>query len=108
MTLGEIIRNIRPVSITGSTDIEIKGVNIDSRRIADGHLFVAMKGTQVDGHTFIGKAVEQGAAAVMCEELPETLAEGVTYVQVKSTEDAVGEAATQNTRRPHDARPHRA
>ena len=95
MTLGEIIRNIRPVSITGSTDIEIKGVNIDSRRIADGHLFVAMKGTQVDGHTFIGKAVEQGAAAVMCEELPETLAEDVTYVQVKSTEDAVGEAATQ-------------
>ena len=95
MTLKEIIRNLRPVNITGSTDIEIKGVDIDSRRVAGGHLFIAMKGTQTDGHAFIGKAVEQGAAAILCEELPEETAEGVTYVQVKSTEDAAGEAATQ-------------
>ena len=95
MTLKEIIRNLRPVNITGSTDIEIKGDYIDSRRVAGGHLFIAMKGTQTDGHAFIGKAVEQGAAAILCEELPEETAEGVTYVQVKSTEDAAGEAATQ-------------
>ncbi len=95
MTLKEIIRNIRPVSVTGGTEIEIKGVDIDSRRVAGGHLFVAMKGTQVDGHSFIGKAVEQGAAAVLCEDLPEEMKEGVTYVQVKSTEDAAGEVATQ-------------
>ncbi len=95
MTLKEIIRNLRPVNITGSTDIEIKGVDIDSRRVAGGHLFIAMKGTQTDGHAFIGKAVEQGAAAILCEELSEETAEGVTYVQVKSTEDAAGEAATQ-------------
>ena len=95
MTLKEIIRNIRPVSVTGGTEIEIKGVDIDSRRVAGGHLFVAMKGTQVDGHAFIGKAVEQGAAAVLCEDLPEEMKEGVTYVQVKSTEDAAGEVATQ-------------
>ena len=95
MTLKEIIRNLRPVNITGSTDIEIKGVDIDSRRVAGGHLFIAMKGTQTDGHAFIGKAVEQGAAAILCEELPEETAEGVTYVKVKSTEDAAGEAATQ-------------
>ena len=95
MTLKEIIRNIRPVSVTGGTEIEIKGVDIDSRRVAGGHLFVAMKGTQVDGHAFIGKAVEQGAAAVLCEDLPEETKEGVTYVQVKSTEDAAGEVATQ-------------
>ena len=95
MTLKEIIRNIRPVSVTGGTEIEIKGVDIDSRRVAGGHLFVAMKGTQVDGHAFIGKAMEQGAAAVLCEDLPEETKEGVTYVQVKSTEDAAGEVATQ-------------
>lgn len=95
MILKEIIKNIRPINVTGSTDIEIKGVNIDSRRIADGHLFVAMKGTQVDGHTFIGKAISQGAAAILCEEMPEALDENVTYVQVKSTEDVVGEVATQ-------------
>lgn len=95
MTLSELIKNIDTVNITGSTDIEIKGVDIDSRRVAEGHLFVAMKGTQVDGHTFIGKAVTQGAAAILCEDMPAEVAEGVTYVQVSSTEDAVGKVATQ-------------
>lgn len=95
MTLKELIKNIRPESITGDTGIEIKGVNIDSRRIADGHLFVAMKGTQVDGHAFIAKAISQGAAAILCEDMPEETSNSVTYVQVKSTEDAVGEVATQ-------------
>lgn len=95
MTLKELIKNIRPESITGDTGIEIKGVNIDSRRIADGHLFVAMKGTQVDGHVFIAKAISQGAAAILCEDMPEETSDSVTYVQVKSTEDAVGEVATQ-------------
>ena len=70
MRLEELLRNIKPLRIEGSTDVEITGVNIDSRKIKDGHLFVAMKGTQVDGHTF------------------------VTYVQVESTEDAVGKVAT--------------
>lgn len=95
MTLSELIKNIDTVNITGSTDIEIKGVDIDSRRVAEGHLFVAMKGTQVDGHTFIGKAVDQGAAAILCEDMPAEVVEGVTYVQVSSTEDAVGKVATQ-------------
>lgn len=95
MTLSELIKDIDTVNITGSTDIEIKGVDIDSRRVAEGHLFVAMKGTQVDGHTFIGKAVDQGAAAILCEDMPAEVAEGVTYVQVSSTEDAVGKVATQ-------------
>lgn len=94
MTLSELIKNIDTVNITGSTDIEIKGVDIDSRRVAEGHLFVAMKGTQVDGHTFIDKAVAQGAAAILCEDMPAEVAEGVTYVQVSSTEDAVGKVAT--------------
>lgn len=95
MTLSELIKNIDTVNITGSTDIEIKGVDIDSRRVAEDHLFVAMKGTQVDGHTFIDKAVDQGAAAILCEDMPAEVAEGVTYVQVSSTEDAVGKVATQ-------------
>ena len=94
MELKEIIKNIRPVNITGSTDVEIIGVDIDSRRVGAGHLFVAMKGTQTDGHAYIGKAIDQGAAAILCEDMPEGTKDGVTYVQVKSTEDAVGEAAT--------------
>ena len=94
MKLKELVENIAVKSLCGSDDVDIKGVNIDSRRIAAGHLFVAMKGTQVDGHKFIAKAVEQGAAAVLCEDLPEQKAEGVTYVQVVSTEDVAGEVAT--------------
>ena len=60
MKLSELLKNVSPIAIHGNTDVEIKGVNIDSRRIEDGHLFVAMRGTQVDGHRFIGKAVAQG------------------------------------------------
>ena len=94
MVLTDLIKNVNPVNVAGPTDIEITGINIDSRRIKDGHLFVAMRGTQVDGHKFISKAVELGAKAVLCEDMPEQKADGVTYVQVASTEDAVGKAAT--------------
>lgn len=94
MKLHELLKGIHPLQIIGNTDTEICGVNIDSRRIATGHMFVAMRGTQVDGHRFIAKAEEQGAKAVLCEELPEKCSEGVTYVQVSSTEDAVGPVAT--------------
>ena len=94
MKLNELLKNITPIRIIGNDDVEITGVNIDSRRIKTGHLFVAMKGTQVDGHQFIGKAIELGAISVLCEDLPEVLQEGITYVQVESTEDAVGKVAT--------------
>lgn len=94
MKLNELLKNITPIRIIGNDDVEITGVNIDSRRIKTGHLFVAMKGTQVDGHLFIGKAIELGAISVLCEDLPEVLQEGITYVQVESTEDAVGKVAT--------------
>ncbi|MGP1453796.1 MAG: UDP-N-acetylmuramoyl-L-alanyl-D-glutamate--2,6-diaminopimelate ligase [Segatella oris] len=94
MKLNELLKNITPIKIIGNDDVEITGVNIDSRRIKKGHLFVAMKGTQVDGHQFIGKAIELGAISVLCEDLPKVLQEGITYVQVESTEDAVGKVAT--------------
>ncbi len=94
MKLQELLKNIKPLAIVGNTDVDITGVNIDSRRIEDGHLFVAMKGTQVDGHKFIGKAIEMGAKAVLLEDMPEEKAEGVSYVQVESTEEAAGPVAT--------------
>ena len=94
MVLEELIKGLKTVSVCGQTDIEITGVNIDSRRIKEGHLFIAQCGTQVDGHKFIPKAIELGAKAVLCEVLPEEKAEGVTYVQVESTEDVVGKVAT--------------
>ena len=94
MKLNEVLKNITPIKIVGNDNVEITGVNIDSRRIKAGHLFVAIRGTQVDGHQFIDKAIELGADAVLCEELTEKLSDHVTYVQVESTEDAVGKVAT--------------
>ena len=94
MKLSELLKNVKPLSVVGDVETEIGGVKIDSRQIRPGYLFVAMKGTQVDGHQFIQKAVELGATAVLCEDMPAIPAEGVTYVQVASTEDAVGPVAT--------------
>ena len=94
MKLSDLLKNIVTISIIGDAECDIKGVNIDSRKVADGHLFIAMRGTQVDGHKFIPKAEELGAAAILCEQIPEERKEGVTYVQVADTEDVVGQVAT--------------
>ena len=96
MELKEILKavnnNIR--TIQGDEAKEITGIEIDSRNIKEGNLFVAVKGTQTDGHAYIGKAVENGAVVVVCETLPETQDSNVTYIQVADTEDAVGRLAT--------------
>ena len=94
MLLKDIISKIKVSHLEGREDIDITGVNIDSRKISNGHLFVAIKGTQVDGHQYIAKAIENGAIAVVCEQLPPMLIEGVTYVVTESTENAVGILAT--------------
>ena len=93
MKLKDLLTKIKPVEIIVNADIDITGINIDSRKIESGHLFVAMRGTQVDGHQFIPKAIERGAAAVLCEDVAEPV-EGVTYVKVADCEDCVGPVAT--------------
>jgi UDP-N-acetylmuramoyl-L-alanyl-D-glutamate--2,6-diaminopimelate ligase len=94
MRLKELLTNVEVLNVLGDTDIEVTGVNIDSRRIEAGHLFVAIPGTQTDGHKFIPKAIELGAVAVLCEYFPNKREPGVTYIAVASTEDCVGEVAT--------------
>ena len=94
MRLNELLKNVDTLNIAGNVEVEITGVNIDSRRIEKGHLFVAIPGTVTDGHKFIPKAIELGATAVLCEKMPEEQIPEVTYVQVASTEDAVGKVAT--------------
>jgi UDP-N-acetylmuramoyl-L-alanyl-D-glutamate--2,6-diaminopimelate ligase len=74
--------------------MEIVGIDIDSRQVKQGHLFMAMRGTQTDGHKYIPTAIAQGATAILCETLPEAVEEGVTYIVVSDSEDAVGKVAT--------------
>ena len=93
MKLQEIISVINPIEVVGSIDINITGVNIDSRRISDGHLFIAMRGTQVDGHQYISKAIESGASAIVCEEVADYV-DNVTYIKVGNTENVAGIIAT--------------
>ncbi len=96
MKLADVLKKITIAQALGELQREITGVNIDSRQVKPGDLFIAVKGTQADGHVYIPKAIEQGATAIlMSEPLPTEPAEGVTYIQVADTEDAVGKVATQ-------------
>ena len=94
MLLTDIIRDIHIEEVIGDTQRPVADVHIDSRRIAEGHLFVAMRGTQVDGHKYIQSAIDKGATAIVCEQLPDTLVEGITYLRVADSEEAVGPIAT--------------
>ncbi len=90
MVLREILYKVNIRSVAGSTDIEIKEAQIDSRKVTPGSLFIAVKGVAVDGHQFIAKAVEQGAIAVVYEEMTFAKKEGVVYVQVENSAAAAG------------------
>ena len=94
MRLSDLLQTIQPVRITGNTSMEITGVNIDSRLIGTGHLFMAMRGTQTDGHAYIPAAIDKGADAVLCEALPEEPKAGITYNTVTDSEDDVGKVDT--------------
>lgn len=88
-TLKDILYKVQMESVCGTTHKEVDSVAFDSRKVSEHGLFVAIRGTQVDGHAFIDKAISQGAIAVVCEEVPETQVEGVTYVQVPDTNKAL-------------------
>ncbi len=100
--LKNLIDRVPLLEVQGSVDAYITGVSIDSRRVAEGHLFVAVRGTQADGHRFIPKAIEQGAKAIVCEEMPEECAEGVTYLKVECSEQVVGQLASNFYGRPSE------
>lgn len=94
MKLGDIIKGVKTVEVHGNLNCDIKGVNIDSRLIEEGHIFIAIKGTQADGHEYIEKAIEKGTKVVICQDLPENLKEDICYIKVVDTEDIVGQVAT--------------
>ena len=94
MILKDLLRLAGKYEIAGNEETNVNGIEIDSRNIKDGNAFIAIRGTQADGHNYIGKAIELGAKTIICEKLPETTVEGVTYVTISDTEDAVGKIAT--------------
>lgn len=88
--IRDILYAVRITSTVGDMNVDVKGVAFDSRRVEIGFLFVAIKGTQADGHKFIDKAIDLGAIVVVCEVLPESPNHTVTYITVKDTSQALG------------------
>ena len=88
--LKDILYKTSLVSTSGSMDREISHIAFDSRKVTKGTLFIAVKGTQADGHEYIVQAVKAGAVAVVCEKLPDEISDEVTYVAVKDSSRALG------------------
>lgn len=87
--LKDIIYKVAIEAVKGSTDIAINKMDFDSRNIEANDVFVAIRGTISDGHDYIEKAIDLGAIAIVCDKLPEVLAIGITYIQVKDTNKAL-------------------
>lgn len=92
--LQNILYKVRSVALIGNTDVEVNGLCIDSRRVVPGNVFIASKGVHTDGHQFIESAIERGAVAVICEEMPGWNYKHVTYVKVTNAAEACGMMAS--------------
>ncbi|MFC0771906.1 UDP-N-acetylmuramoyl-L-alanyl-D-glutamate--2,6-diaminopimelate ligase [Terrimonas alba] len=90
MLLQDVLYKVSIRSVAGSTAITVNDVQVDSRKVKQGSLFIAVKGSGADGHQFIDKAIENGAVAVLCEMLPSSLKEGIVYVQAENSAVAAG------------------
>ena len=87
--LKDILYKVGIEAVQGATDIAISKIEFDSRKIELNDVFVAIKGTLSDGHNFIDKALSLGAIAIVCEEFPEVIVNGVTYIKVKDTNEVL-------------------
>ncbi|MES2559078.1 MAG: UDP-N-acetylmuramoyl-L-alanyl-D-glutamate--2,6-diaminopimelate ligase [Bacteroidota bacterium] len=94
-TIAELIQNTSVKQVIGDTRLTILHLTYDSRNAGEGSLFFAVKGTQVDGHTFIPAVTEKGVAAIVCETMPAQLDESVTYIQVADTSEAMAHMAAE-------------
>ena len=88
-TLLNILYKVHLQQVHGVTDMAVVAIEIDNRKVTKGAVFVAIKGLQSDGHNYIDAAVGLGAVAIVCEVIPEKKQEGITYIQVSNTHEAV-------------------
>lgn len=100
--LKDILYKVTINAVVGSTGIPVHKIEFDSRQIETNDVFVAISGTQVNGHNYIEKAIKDGATAIICETLPETLHDGVTYVEVASSNQALAFMAANYYEHPSD------
>lgn len=91
--LRDILYKASIEAVKGPTDISIRNIDFDSRNIGDGDVFVAIRGSVSDGHDFIAKAIGQGAIAIVCEQFPEEIAAGITYVRTPDAHSALAHMA---------------
>ena len=101
MLLSEIVKGVELAS-TILSDIEVKNIQFDSRKVEAGSMFVATRGTAVDGHTYISKAVEAGASVVVCEDIPIETLSNVVYIKVDDSAEALGRMASNYYGRPSE------
>ncbi|WP_241329966.1 UDP-N-acetylmuramoyl-L-alanyl-D-glutamate--2,6-diaminopimelate ligase [Chryseobacterium arthrosphaerae] len=94
MIITELVNRIPVVEIHGDNNREVSELVFDSRKVTENSLYIAIRGTVVDGHSFIASSIEKGATTIVCEEFPETLAEHVTYIKVKDSAKALGHLAS--------------
>jgi len=102
VVLQDVLYKVAIRSVAGSTDVDIKDIEIDSRKIGPGAAFIAVKGAAADGHQFIDKAIENGALAIVAETIPASLKEGIAYVQVENSAAAAALIAHQFFGRPSE------
>ncbi len=93
--IADIIRNIAVVHSQGDLNCGVTSICFDSRKVQKGSLYVAQKGTQVDGHQFIEKAIEGGAVCIVCQEMPKELSAEICYIQVENTAESLAKIATE-------------
>jgi len=92
--LNDILSGTAVLKIYGSSDVSVKQIQFDSRKVGADDLFIAVKGVHSDGHQYINKAIEQGATVIVCETMPESRVSQVVYVQVKNAQTATGQIAS--------------
>lgn len=93
-TVTQIFQQVKTISVLGNPEVEISQLTIDSRQVGPKTLFAALKGTQTDGHSYIEKAIELGASAILCQDLPAVIHPNVTYIQVNDSSESLGYASS--------------
>lgn len=94
MIITELVNRIPVIEIHGDNNREVSELAFDSRKVTENSLYIAMRGTVVDGHSFIASSIEKGAKTIVCEEFPETMTENITYIKVKDSAKALGHLAS--------------